>query len=394
MSNSATIRMLSLILILPLSLAAQDDRPKEDPPAASAKTSNAPTVPTRTIDLTYLDSLNALPNAGAFSYASGCSSNGTVYSAVHAVTVLGSGLQQAEIYAADEQRNVTKVALAFPTTYKQINIRQFYPAEHRAVVLLQATQPSDPNVILKPGQSVSLISSLDLDTGEQRIVSPDATIQVVKAAIFDSGKLLVLGLDATGQTPVLALLHEDGTLQQTIELDPRDYQPLPPARQPESPRLLDQTVPAVPQRQVARALANAQFVPWGNAILLVQPGLKQRIYKVRDSGEQDVVLIVLPENARMLHVLGSSGKDTWIVTAVQGQSSTGGQRSSNTQSPSNNLFFEIDPFTGNVLDQLVINGPRASQVACAADGRVTAIYLGPADPATGQQNLGYAAAPR
>jgi hypothetical protein len=405
------------LILLNLSFAAKLIAQKDQP--APAETPFRPEVPSRQIDLSHSEALTGLLDNSVLYRASGCSSQGVIYSNVRTVTLAGSQIQVAEVYAANDQRQVTKFDLNFPTGYGRVSARQLYPSGHRLLVLLQASQPLDPGVNLPPNQMVPFLSTLDLDTGEKNVIPLSLDFQVVKAAIFDSGKLLVVGMDPVNKVPVLALLREDGTLQQKLELDADDLKAEPPRLRAEERRPAQdgsgaakataaavETVPVsgidrsnrVPQqidpvqRQLSRMLNSAQLVPWGGAILLVESGPKPRIDKVRDSGEHDAVKIELPEGARLTRVLGSSEKDTWVVAATSGGFRPGVER--RAAEPVKDRFFEVDPFTGTINDELTVTGPTAAQVTCAANGRLAAVYLGATDQASGQQVLGYASAPR
>jgi hypothetical protein len=401
-------RTAGCLVLLNLAFAAPLIAQKDAPAATNVPAK--PDIAVRQIDLSHSDSLTGLLDNSVLYRASECSSRGVIYSTVRSVVLPGSAVQVAEVYAANDQRQVSKFDLNVPANYGRVSPRQIYPSEHRLLVLLQASQPLAPGETLPQNQTVSFLSTLDLDTGEKTVLPLSLDFQVGKAAIFDSGKLLVLGTDTVTKTPLLALLREDGTLQQRLDLNPDDYKTDGPqlrgedgrpggtgaangASQPGTDRNGRPQPPFDPaQRQLSRLLNVSQFVPWGGAILLVQPGPKPRIYKVRDSGELDAVKLDLPEGVRLTRVLGSSEKDTWVVAATSGGFSPGVER--RAAEPVKDRFFEVDPFTGAVNDELTVTGPTAAQVTCAANGRLAAVYLGSADQSSGQQVLGYASAPR
>jgi hypothetical protein len=57
-------------------------------------------------------------------------------------------------------------------------------------------------------------------------------------------------------------------------------------------------------------------------------------------------------------------------------------------------FFEVNPFTGEIIDQLVVTGPHPGEVHCAAHKRLTTTYYGLPQKQDVPDQLTYASAPR
>ena len=172
------------------------------------------------------------------------------------------------------------------------------------VSLIQASQPTDPSIPVVKGKLIPFLSVADLDDGSQKLIKLDLPFEPTKAATFDSGEFLVLGADKANMQPVLALLHEDGTVKKMLDLDGRSYV---------SSRALDQIYaqggkdPGTTgvQRMILGALNNAQLVPWGSQVLLVQPGSTLPVYRFRNSGQVASVTVKLPDGLGLDTVLGS-----------------------------------------------------------------------------------------
>jgi hypothetical protein len=108
------------------------------------------------------------------------------------------------------------------------------------------------------------------------------------------------------------------------------------------------------------------------------------------------ITIKLPDGFITERILGSSDRDSWVLMAHPPVSLTRIAGAPSAATPPARLF-EIDPETGDVIDQLNLVGTQASSVACAAHQKLTALYvLGNPDGAQhpDDDQLSYASAAR
>jgi hypothetical protein len=348
-------------------------------------------VPNRILDLTHVETLLGLP-AATVTGGTVCSSDGDIFEQVYGVSDKPEVAFFPVIYSVSEQREVKKISLPMPKGYKQFVLGSLFPAESRVVGLIEASQPTDSATPLRKGELAVFLATADRDGDRQTIVRLDLGFEPMKAAIFELGEFLVLGNDRANMKPVLAIVHEDGTLDRMLDLDTRTYGESHDLDRIYERRTADSNTDAL-RRLMIGALSAAEFIPWGKEVLLVQRGSKLPVYRFDDSGELGAVTIKPPDGFLLDAILGSSEKDTWVVSTKGADSfkkvATGGVVENAPQH-----LFEVNPRTGEVIDQLSIKGPRPGQVACAADGRLAAIYYGLPQQANVPDQLGYASAPR
>jgi hypothetical protein len=58
------------------------------------------------------------------------------------------------------------------------------------------------------------------------------------------------------------------------------------------------------------------------------------------------------------------------------------------------FLYEVDPRSGELLRRLDVSGPTPGEVACAADGKLTAIYVGTPPQKGAPELIVFASAPR
>lgn len=348
-------------------------------------------IRTRLVDLTRVEPLPGYP-ASTVSGFPHCSSDGSIFSEVYATSDRPDVAEFPDLYSISELREVKKIKLPLPNGYQHASLRSLFPAKSEIVALIQVSQPKAPDSEVKKGQKIFFLSLTDLDGSGQKNIRLDLRFEPSKAAIFDAGRLLVLGVDTINQQPVLALLHEDGSLDRMMDLDERTYEPshalnhIYKGRPGESQTL-------APQRLVSNALNNAQFVPWGAEILLAQPGSKLPVYRLRAGGQQEAVTVKLPEGSLLETILGSSERDTWVIRTKDASSFEKVTNGGVVENPPEKLF-EVDPQTGEVIDQLLIKGPHPGELSCAAHGKLSALYYGLPERANVPDEITYASAPR
>ena len=357
-----------------------------------AMVASKPAIKIRSLDLAHVEPLLGLPLSTAVGYPEFCSSDGTIFSEVYAVADKGGVADFPDIYSISEQREVKKVNLPLPVGYKQVSLRSLYSSARQVVALVQVSQPNLPDPSLGKASMVSYLSMVDRDGADPELVRLELGFQPMKVAIFDSGQLLVLGVDLANSLPVLALVHEDGTLQKIIDLDARTYTVSRELSQTYTHKANDTNTIAM-QRPILGALTKAQLVAWGTEVVLVQPGSSLPVYRIHDSGQIETVTINPPDGFLLEALLGSSEKDSWVIVTSDasafGRVASGGV----AENPAEHLF-EVDPYTGELIDQLQVKGPQPGEVSCGAHGKLSLNYYGLPAGADGADRLTYASAPR
>jgi hypothetical protein len=358
-------------------------------PARQAGMASQPKLPNRTLDLTHVESLPGLPASTPGSEI--CSSDGTTFAEIYAVGKPETAWFP-EIYSISDQREIKKLSFPTPTGYKYVLLQSFFPSEHQLVALIQADQPTTSDGSPQQKGLVSFLSTMDRDGDRKSIVKLDLPFEPAKAAILESGEFLIFGSDRANFNPVLALVHEDGSLDRMLDLDTRPYGLSEDLGKIYGRKATDSNTFAL-QRLTQGSLSAAQFVPWGSEILLLQPGSKLPVYRINQAGLQGAVTIKFPDGFLLDSILGSSEKDSWAVLTKDPSSFQKMAKDHVVENPTQHLF-EVNPHTGEVIDQLSVKGPHPGEVSCAANGKVSGIYYGSPLQANAHEQLTYASAPR
>ncbi len=353
----------------------------------------APPPPIRTLDLTHTEPIPSLAAPNVNGYPAVCASDGTIFVQPFSSMAQQPGAHPA-IFSISDNHEVGMITVSLPEDYSQVSIRSLFPTPQELVAVVQASQPTDPNATALRGRPISFLSINPRDSVDSQLLQLDLPFNVVRAARLSSGDFLVLGNDTVNQLPVLALLGSDGALKKMLDLDPRLYLQSKELAANASSRTADTRT--AQQKIVQRALSSARFVPFGDQVLLVQTGTTMPVLRFTSSGDPDPVTIKLPPGFVLDRILGSSERDTWVLLATPPRS-LARIASGQAAESSPNRLFEVDPVTGEVIDELALTGTENSSVACAAHQKLTALYTlrsASTDPNTQQDQLSYASAPR
>jgi hypothetical protein len=348
-------------------------------------------LPVRNLDLTRVESIVGLP-ASTVTGTPQCSSDGYIFEEVYADASTPDVAYLPRIYRISSQHEVKKIPLPFPSEFKAGMSLSFFPSENELITLLQVSQPTDPAVPSRRGEKIFFLSITDRDGDHKKLINLNIGFEPAKAAMFSSGEILIVGSDTTNLEPVLALLKTDGTLDRRLDLDERPFDSSDELHQLNKSKSSDSNTLAR-QHFVMSNLNKAAFTPWGDEILLVQPGSKLPIYRIRASGQINPVSINIPEGNLIYSILGSGREDSWVVTARNPDAFQKFAKTGVIENPQERIF-EVDPFTGNVIDQLSVKGPHPSQISCAANKKLSVVYYGNPPKENVPDELTYASAPR
>jgi hypothetical protein len=316
----------------------------------------------RRIDLTHSVPLPNLPMTGATAYPFSCSSDGDVYAGVLVFDEAGRPVSKIpDLYRVSPLADVKHLPQPLPTAYKQLDSPSFFAGDRMLVTVIRASRPND-----QPTRAGSdyFLSVTDSDGDHPKLLRLGLDFNVMKAAVFGSGEFIVFGSDRTTSDPVIALLNAEGEFKGFIEL--------PERRHPGQ----DSSKKEQGQNVSFYSIGVAQFAPWGSDIVLVMPGIDDSsAYRFRSSGEVQKVLIKLPEDQQVSGVLGTGGKDTWVIRAKSAESAKTMAKVHLVENPQE-FLYEVSPWNGEILRRLDVSGPNVNEVACAADGKLEAIYIG------------------
>lgn len=359
-----------------------------------------PKLETRTLDLSRGEPIAAMPPPLATAAPLLCSSDGDIFPVVYASPASGQVSVIPEVYGISPQRVVKHLTIPLPQNFKYSRVENFFPGKYSAVYLVEGIQPQGAAADADSAKYQYFLTRTDRDGDSPEVFKLQLPFEVSKIAVFDSGDVLVLGANTTDLYPVLALLHSDGRLNRILNFDDRAYRDAILSAGTSVARPNESNTSAL-RRVVLGSLFTAQLIPWGSEILLVQPGSNLPVYRISSAGAVTPVKVTLPGGLLLATIEGSGERDTWLAIAQ----SVDSFRSLNSRGIAENpqeRMFEIDPYTGDVLRALEIEGPRGVEVVCGADHKATAIYFGelPAkDKADQPRNDGpgplmYASAPR
>lgn len=351
--------------------------------AASAQ----PAISNVQLDLTNFKALAGLPNTGAYVYPFTCSSDGQIYVAAFAFDQQGKPISTVpDLFRISQLGDVKHIERQLPTEYKQVDTPSFFATENALVTLIRAAEPNHSNEPPKPGTQFFL-SITDRDGDNPTLISLKLDFDPVKLSMFQSGEFIVLGADRKTHKPVLALLSKDGEFRKAL-----DALSEPVEKSSKSDMNSDQAENE--RRQLFFSIGAAQFAAWGSDILMAVPGIDtQSIYRFRPSGQVDRFKLRLPEAQQVAGVVGAGPRDSWVILVRTDDAAKAMAKAHVVENPEEYLY-EVNPRTAEILRRIDVKGPQPGEVACAADGKLSAIYVDPIAQPGGSESLVLASTPR
>lgn len=318
------------------------------------------------IDLTHALPLPGLPFTGDLAYPFTCSSDGDLYGGVLVLAQDGRPISKIpDLYRVSPQASVKNIPKPVPTGYRHLDSPGFFAGDGILVTLIRASRSDDQPT--RVGTDFFL-SVTDSDGDHPKLIRWSLDFNPVKAAVFGSGEFIILGSDPTTFEPVVALLDPEGQFERYLDVFPK----------------AEAKVKAQ-KHDVFFEIGAAQFAPWGVDVLMAIPGIDtSSIYHFRAGGQSEKVHIKFPSDQQLAGVLGSGGKDSWVIRAQSAESAKK-IATAHIVVNSEEFLYEVNPLTGQLLRRLDVSGPATGEVACAADGKLTAIYVGNAQPGASDQ---------
>lgn len=333
----------------------------------------------RTIDLTRVAALPGLPAASILGYPTHCSSDGDIYLEIYGKPPDGKVGIFPDLYRIARDRTVTLIPRPTPhQNFGEFVTRSFYPGAHTLVSLLQAFHPLGDQANSPTRQRYFFLSVTDQNGDHGRLIRLTSNSTPFQVAVLPSGQFLVLGMDPEHRTTV-ALLAEDGTFVRDLAFG-SDFQG---EARPSSPNTNanSASTEAARVRGLGKALSGTEFQSWGDDVVLVSPGADARIYRIGEGGEFDVIQPHLPSGYVVQGILGAGDRDTWVLRVTKSSTADELTKKGVIENPPEYLV-EVNPSDGTLLRELDVKGPHPGEVACAANGKLEAVYYG-AEPQPG-----------
>lgn len=253
-----------------------------------------------------------------------------------------------DIYTVTTTAEVKHLRRKLPSGYTDVTVRNFFPAQHTLVTLLEAENRDE-------GRSTRVVtdyflSTSDRDGDEADLLSLNLHFKPLRIAAFPSGDYLVLGWDMANQLPLLAVLKPDGTarrFQDTADLG-------------------GGTASAA---DTLGELSKVVFVPWGEDVLLTFPGTTHAARVVHAVGPDLVIALPFPPGFVLHDVLASEGRSP----AVYRVESLPAKDADGTTKPQLRLL-ELRPKPPSPYTELLLDNVPVGAVTCAARRSLTAVF--------------------
>ena len=340
------------------------------------------------IELTNTISLPGLPETGALGYPITCSSDGDIYVGELVFDEKGGTLSPIpDLFKVSPMGEVKHIPMPVPKGFKDLDSSSFFAGRGILVAVIRASRPVDGQGAQAHPGTTYFLSVTDSDGNHSRLIRLDLSFNVSKAAAFDSGGFVVLGIDQKTFRPVVAMLNDDGQFDKYLDVIPETDEAV-------AGKEAEATAEKARQHTVFYSIGAAQFAPWGSDILMAAPGIdNSSVYHIRASGKAERIFIKLPNDEQLRRALGSGGKDDWVVLIRSAKSAKKMSTAQIVENPEE-FLYEVNPRSGEVLRKLTVAGPNPGEVACAADGKLSAIYVAQPQPAGASERLALASAPR
>jgi hypothetical protein len=241
-----------------------------------------------------------------------------------------------------------------PLEFNDISVRDFFVSEQNVVTLLRAIKRDDQGV----HETRYFLSTLDTQGDFRELAEVEGHFRPLKLAVFGGGDVMVLGWDEANLLPMIAVLKENGTTRSFLDLDDRN------AKGTFNQGSVD-----------AETLQDAAFVAFGNEVLLTFPGTVKPAVELSTTGVVRSIPISVPAGYVLHDVLYSGTRQTLVVrvqAVKEGEKPGLYDEAQNTQT----RLFEMSSRTGALLQELIPDKPKVSEVACAGGSSLTAIFYG------------------
>ncbi len=374
----------------PLVIGQQQPKPKATASAAEQPGVNVSgddasavgAIPVNTVDFGEGRQILGLPDRGITRFPTLCSSDGEIFVEIMGDVDPSAKVIAGDLYGISSSGEVTKIQRNFTVSEKRVvSAIWSYPGNDEVATLLSATvrDKEDQGQDSKVEYYISLSKR---DGTFSRQIKLDLPFEPLKIAVLDSGRFLVLGIEPLNKQPLLALLDSDGSYLRQIDLDARPF-------------AASGSLQAINRGALEHAGAweaaaipayDAMFVPYGSNVLFFQPESELPVRILNEGGEVNVVRLALPKGQLLQFMLPAAKDDTWVVRTEKLADFAAFKKKGISVNPPQQLF-EVDPFSGRVLRELVTEGTVPSNVSCATEKSLTALIYYPKQNAAEQNAI-------
>jgi hypothetical protein len=291
-----------------------------------------------------------------------CSTDGTAF---YDLTSSGSSAGQ-QLYSVSVDGDVMHLLRKLPMNYTDVLVRDFFAGEKQLVTLLEAVRRDDDT---SPPRTTDYFLSLEDQAGDvSNLIPMSVRFEPVKVARFATGDVMVLGWDEGNLVPVLATIRGDGSIQRFVDLDALKASPLRILRESDLPQGTQQDRPNL------EFLQGATFVPFGSEVLLTWPGSTKPILALGAFGDERLIPVAIPAGFVLSDVLASSGGRGTLVLRVKEADVRTQPKQDGSDEPPRMKLLEFDSFHGSLLRTISFDKPLVSDVICAPNSSLTAIF--------------------
>jgi hypothetical protein len=183
------------------------------------------------------------------------------------------------------------------------DLARFFISESKVSGLTTAhpIEPSDPS---KRGSQKNVVVTYDYDGTLRNIAELEPEINPATVAVFPSGDLLIVSIDKWSKEPHLLILDTDGVKKGEVSIDTDDYHGANGA---------GAKGPAH-DAYVANVMNAAQFVPYGNDLLLIFPQTRFPVLELSEHGVVRSIPLQIPEGKTIASAVQSNGRAILVRT--------------------------------------------------------------------------------
>jgi len=293
-----------------------------------------------------------------------CSADGTAF---YDLAVSGAAAGQ-NLFGISSDGGVKHVLRKLPIDYRHVEVRDFFVGDRQMVTLLEADNRNEGASSRDPDYFLSL----EDEAGDMsNLAQMTVRFKPVKVARYGMGDVLVLGWDEGNELPLLAMVKEDGTVRRFVDLD---------AAKPRSTRnasgdtVKSEAAAVKQERATLESLEGATFVANGNEVLLTYPGSTKPIVALSATGEARLVPIAIPYGYVLNDVLVSSGRGTLVARVKDADDSTKPVAADGAAKPPKMRLIEYLSYDGSRIQELTFDKPQVSDVTCAPNSSLVAMF--------------------
>jgi hypothetical protein len=323
------------------------------PPSVKVKLTGAAGWPQKTVRFSDTKPVMGMPVDGSKSKFR-CSADGTTFFDPSSASAAATG-----IYGVSPAGETKRVMRKLPLQFSSVSVLDFFAGERMLVTLLEADKGDQRDDTAPPRERDYFLSISD-EAGDLSDLLPlDVRFKPLKVARFGTGDFLVLGWDEANLLPELALVKDDGTVRRFLEME--------------------KTRPgmAAPSTHAAlEDLQGAAFVTYGSEVMLTYPGTAKAIRVMSESGVARTIPIALPAGYVLHDVLVSGARWNLVVRAQTTEKDSDKLGKDDEAKEPLRRLFEMSSYNGVLLREFVFDKPSVSEVTCAVNSSLTAIFYG------------------